>query len=122
MRTLQEIKDKSAKMQSYLEESPGSEPNEIIDRMEKLNVLIALSGVLLSEAKYHQDSVVNKALKATIDRFDSWTASTINKFASTLAMEENFLVNQLDRINSTAGHQLDALRSILSYRKAEMTL
>ena len=48
--------------------------------------------------------------------------STINKFVTTAAKDQNFLVNWLDRINSSSVHQLDGLRSILSYRKAEMTI
>ena len=38
-----------------------------------------------------------------------------------LLKEYNYLVNWLDRINATATHQLDALRTIISYRKTEFS-
>jgi len=51
-----------------------------------------------------------------------WSTTIIHKKIDALCREENFLVNRFDRINSSAVHQIDALRSILSYRKAQMSL
>jgi hypothetical protein len=48
--------------------------------------------------------------------------SLITKFVNTNAKEVNYLVNWADRVNASATHQLDAIRTIVSYRKAEMNL
>jgi hypothetical protein len=89
--------------------------------MELLAILVAQSGQCLAEAKYHQDQVINGEIGQAIDRMytDKLSATTINQFVKTSAKEYNYLVNWLDRINATATHQLDALRTIISYRKTE---
>ena len=113
-----------SKMQTYLETPAGHEPQELIDRIEYLNILIAKSGQLLAEAKFIQDEVVNKGLlQAMEDGLDKkLTPSLINKFVSSSAKNINYLVNWADRINSSATHQLDGIRTIISYKKAELNL
>lgn len=120
----EELLSKAIKFQAYLEKKVGSEPNELIERVELLSILIAQSGQCLANAKYLQDQVINgtimEALKSAYD--DRLSASTINQFVKSSAKEFNYLVNWLDRINSTATHQLDSTRTIISYRKSEMNL
>lgn len=120
----EELLNKAEKFQAYLEKKVGSEPNELIERVELLSILIAQSGQCLANAKYLQDQVINgtimEALKSAYD--DRLSASTINQFVKSSAKEFNYLVNWLDRINSTATHQLDSTRTIISYRKCEMNL
>jgi len=111
-------------MQTYLETPAGHEPQELIDRIEYLNILIAKSGQLLAEAKFIQDELVNKGLlQAMEDGLDKkLTPSLINKFVSSSAKNINYLVNWADRINASATHQLDGVRTIISYKKAELNL
>jgi hypothetical protein len=123
--SLQFLHDKAAKMQAYLVDTYDSQnPNDLIQRLEYLQILVAESGQLLAESKWYQDKIVNGAivesLKQAYDK--SLSPSTINKYVNTTARDYNYLVNVFDRINSTATHQIDALRSIISYRKAEMQL
>jgi hypothetical protein len=122
MLSIEELQETAVKMQKYLETKPGSEPNDLIERAENLSVLIAKSGQCLADARYIQDMVVNGAILEAIQRAyeEKLSASTINKFVATAAKTQNHLVNWFDRINSAAVHQLDSLRSILSYRKTEM--
>jgi hypothetical protein len=122
MLSIEELQETAVKMQKYLETKPGSEPNDLIERAENLSVLIAKSGQCLADARYIQDMVVNGAILEAIQRAyeEKLSASTINKFVVTAAKEQNHLCTWFDRINSAAVHQLDSLRSILSYRKTEM--
>lgn len=115
---------KSEKFQKYLEEKPGTEPNDLIERASLLSILIAQSGNCLADAKFIQDEIVNGAIMEAIQKFysDKLSPSTVNKFVTTAAKEANYLVNWLDRINATATHQLEGIRSMLSYRKAEMSM
>jgi len=124
MFTKEEIQEKAGKMQSYLELKSGSEPNDLIERAENLAILIAKSGQCLADAKYLQDNIVNGAIMEALQKAyeERLSPSTINKFVLTAAKEFNYLVNWLDRINATATHQLDAVRTLISYRKAEMNL
>jgi hypothetical protein len=123
MKTKEELLEKAKRMQAYLEEKPGTEPNEIIEKIENLSILISQSGDLLSQAKYIQDSVISSEIMNALKEGyqDKLTATGLNKLINSLAKEENYLVNLFDRINAAATHQLDGCRSILSYRKTEFS-
>jgi hypothetical protein len=124
MYSKEELHTTAAKMQTFLETKPGSEPNDLIDRMENLSVLIAKSGNCLADAKYLQDMVVNGAIMEALKKSyeERLSPSTINKFVTTAANDLNYLVNLYDRLNSSASKQLMSLNVLLSYRKAEMTM
>jgi len=122
--TKEQLTESATKMQGYLEKKAGSEPNDLIDRAENLAILIAKSGQCLASAKYLQDTVVNGAIMEALQKAyeERLSSSTINKFVQSAAKDFNYLVNWLDRINATATHQLDAIRTIISYRKSELNL
>ena len=110
--------------QAYLEKKIGPEASDLLERVEMLSILIAQSGQCLANAKYLQDQVINgtimEALKNAYE--ERLSPSTINNYVKTSAKEYNYLVNWLDRINSTATHQLDSTRTLISYKKAELNL
>lgn len=124
MNTQEDLKNKATRMMDYLEMPAGSDPLEIMRRMENLNIMVAQAGRCLADAKYYQDQVVNKTIHEAIkNAFDEkLSPSVINKYVNTAAKEHNYLVNMFDRINAAAVHQIDSLRSILSYKKSEMLL
>ncbi len=124
MYSKEQLTAKAEKMQAYLQENPGTEPNDLINRLTKLNILLSQSGQCLADAKYHQDIIVNGAIMEAVQKAyeQKLGQSVINKFVTTAAKDFNYLVNLFDRINSSAVHQIDSLRSILSYRKSEMVL
>jgi hypothetical protein len=118
-----DLTEKADAMNKYLQKQVGDEPNEIMERIELLGIMISQSGECLALAKHMQDSIVSsEIMKAVKDGYlDKVSATVMNKLVGALAKEENFLVNQFDRINSSAAKQLDGLRSILSYRKTEFS-
>lgn len=124
MKTIEQLKDKAQLMIEYLEKPYGVEPEELLERMSYLGIMIAQSGQCLADAKYYQDSIVNGAIMDAIQKAyeQKLSPSTINKFVTTAAKEQNYLVNLFDRINATATHQLDSVRTAISYKKAEMNL
>ena len=119
----EELKEKADKMTTYLQLKSGSEPNELIERIEMLSILISRSGECLAAAKYYQDTIISSAIMGAIkDGYsDKLGISVLNKFVASLAKEENFLVNQFDRINSSGAKQLAGLITVLSYRKTEFS-
>lgn len=122
--TSEELKIKADKMQSFLEQKASDQEEGLIDRLDLLQVLLAQSGNYLAEAKYLLDVRKNDSITQSLKDAlaGDWSTTIIHKKIDALCREENFLVNRFDRINSTAVHQIDALRSILSYRKAQMNL
>lgn len=122
--TIEQLTSKAERMQKFLDEEPGNEPNVLIRRSELLGILLSQSGKMLADAKYYKDTIINGAIMEAIQKAynEKLSPSTINKFVETASKDQNYLVNWIDRINATATHQIDSLRSVLSYRKAELTL
>ena len=123
-RSKEELFKIAENMQVYLETETGPEPQHLIDRAELLTILIAKSGQCLAEAKYIQDQVINAGLMNAIGEGleTKLSPSLINQFVKSNAKEVNLLVNWFDRINAAATHQLDSTRTIISYKKAELSL
>ena len=104
-------------MQLFIEAEPPTEPQAISQRMSELSVRMARSGYLLSKAKYEQELAMLKAsrLKDLIP-----LAPSIQEILRASCAEENKVVNMLDRINRTCVHQVDILRTQLSFEKEQM--
>src|SRR6185295_5922562 len=122
--SIESLKEKADRMQKYLEETTPSEPNDLIDRTEKLNILIAQSGKMLADAEWYRDEIVNSAIMKSIkdSMEEKLSATVLNQYIKTTARDYNFLVKWIDRINATATHQIDSIRTIISFRKAEMVM
>src|SRR6185436_6963400 len=90
--TLQHLHDKAARMQAYLVETYDSQdPNGLIQRLEYLQILIAESGQLLSEAKWYQERIVNDTIMESIKKAyeEKLSPSTINKYVNSAAKDYN---------------------------------
>lgn len=117
----EQLQIKADKMNAYLQTRASSEPQDIIDRIELLAIMISESGGLLAEANYHRDTIIHSSIMNAVKEgyAEKLTPTALNKLVSSLAKEENYLAKVFDRINASATHQLDGLRSVLSYRKQE---
>lgn len=119
-----QLKETAAKMQAFLERELPSEPNDLIEALNLVDILMAKSGQMLADAKYYKDTVVNSAIMQAIKEAynEKLSASTINKYVESVARDQAYLVNWIDRINATATHHKDSIRTIISYRKKELEL
>jgi hypothetical protein len=123
--TPNQLYEKAKSMQSFLEEKPSDQDEGLITRLEHLQILSAQSGKMLADAKYWLDTKKNDAITQTLKDalIEEWKSrSTINKKIDALCREENYLVALFDRINSSATHQMDSLRTVISYRKEQMRM
>jgi hypothetical protein len=118
------IRTKITGFNKYLEQSSPKEDEKLIERLELLQVLLAQSGKYLADAKLLRDEQVQQAIKGVVSDPDMVGLSNtlMNEYVKSSAKDLNYLVNSLDRINSAAVHQIDSVRSILSYRRSQMTL
>ena len=124
MLTIEQLKDKAAALSSWLQEKHDSDPEKLVERMDNLGRLMAVSGQCLADAKYYQDSVINGAIMEALQKAyeERLSPSTINKFVTTAAKDLNYLVNSFDRINASAVHLLDAVRTAISFEKSKMNI
>ena len=122
---INELKEEARAIQSFLEINCSDNPDEIIDRIKELSSIIARSGVMLAEAKKlyrrkRSSEIANTIINIAKQQYLSATAQ--NALVESIAEEEAFLVDWLDRINAACTLQADALRSILSYEKENLRL
>lgn len=112
-------------MQDYLEIECSDNPAEVMERLKTISVYQARSGVMLAEAKRIYRRKVSSEIASTIINIakqNYLSATAQNALVSSIASEEAYLVDWLDRLNATCKHQQDALRSILSYEREQLRL
>ena len=90
---------------------------EISERITSLNVYLARTSVLLSEAQYLFDVKFASETEKLIGN-ESLSPSTINNLGKSRCAIENKLLKLTERINRTIIHQLDSIRSQLSFLKS----
>jgi hypothetical protein len=123
--TINDLKSECEDMQAELECMTPDELNAVIERAKRLAVYHARSGYLLAEAKKLYRDKKSSEIAQTIVKIakEGYLAGRAqNALVDSIAQEEAYFVDHLDRINSTRVHQLDLMRSIISKEKEEMRM
>lgn len=110
-------------IQSYLEITCSEQPEEVKERLTVLSVHCARSGKMLSDSKYILAEKLKGEFTELIEQLgkgSGLTARAVNKLIDSMARDEQYLVNWIERINRTTVHQIDLLRSLLSYEKEQI--
>lgn len=114
------MKDEAKEIQEYLQITCSNNPEEMIERMTNLMVYMARSGEMLAEAKTllrkKKTSEINNTIIA-IAKQSHLSGRVQNALLESICEEESYMVDWIERINRTCTHQIDALRSLLSYEK-----
>lgn len=117
----QEIKEIS----DYLNITCSNNPQEIQERISTIMVYMMRTGEMLADAKKmlrrkKSDEIQNTIIQ--IAKENCLSAKIQNALLESIAEDEAFLVDRLDRLNASCVHQLDALRTLLSYEKEALRL
>ena len=110
-------------MQAFLEAHyPADNPAAVTERFNDLSVYMARSGKLKADAEHHYNALVESSLMAALRKAheETMSTSTLNKYVEALARDSKFLLTWADRVNRSATHQHEGLRSIISSLRAEM--
>lgn len=117
------MKEEAQKIQDYLDVTVSSDPAELVDRIATLMTYMSRSGEMYARAKKilraKKTNEISKTI-LTIAKEQCLSASVQNALLDSICEEEAFMVDWLDRINRSCTHQLDSLRSLLSYEKEQM--
>jgi hypothetical protein len=122
MRELAYYNESYEKMVNYLAQPMPKEIDLIIDRLDKLGILMTRAGQYLTDVSYKIDEVVDIECQTNIELLDKYSASTFNMMVKAKGKDWNRLKIGFDKCCSASVHQIDAIRSILSFEKAKMTL
>lgn len=117
------LKKEAKNMQDFLEIHCSDDPNEYTERIKSLSVYMARSGQMLADAKLLYNKKVTSEIGETIikiakEQFLSATAQ--NALVKSIAQDEQYLVDWIERINRTCYHQIEALRTLISLAKEEL--
>lgn len=118
MRSLNEITKQLKEVGDFIASNYGMEGVELTERIRSLNGYHALMPELIADAEYH----LSEKIAETTDKIDftdkSNNATRINLIINKNTLTEKRLVRLAERVNATLTHQLDAIRSQLSYLKS----
>lgn len=122
---MENLLQEARQIQSYLEIECSNNPEEIEERLSAISVYKARSGEMLAHAKKlyrrkRSSEIANTIINIAKQQFLSATAQ--NALVESIAEEEAYLVDWLDRINAACTMQSDALRSVLSYEKESLRI
>ena len=122
---IQTLNAEAKEISGYLQTTLQGSPEEIQQRIADTMVYVARTGEMLAEAKRMLRRRKSEEIQNTIiaiARENCLSAKVQNALLDSIAEEEAFLVDTLDRLNATATHQLDALRTLLSYEREGLRL
>jgi energy-converting hydrogenase Eha subunit C len=117
------MNEEAKKIQEYLDITVSSDPAELVDRIATLMTYMSRSGELLALAKKQLRSRKTSEISKTIIAIakEQFLSATVqNALLDSICEDEAFLVDWLDRINRSCTHQIEGLRSLLSYEKEQM--
>ncbi|MDR2652688.1 MAG: hypothetical protein LBC68_10330 [Prevotellaceae bacterium] len=123
--TLEDLSIEAQNIQYVLESIIPTDINAVIEHAKQLAVFHARSGQMLADAKLllrkkKASEIADMIIKIAKEGYLS--AKGQNALIDTIAQEEAYLVDWLDRINANCVHDLDLCRSIISKAKEEMRM
>lgn len=125
MTKYESLLQEAMEIQSYMEITCSDNPDEIIERIKYIGVYRARTGVMLAEAKRmyrrkRSSEITEKIIEIARQGFLS--AKVQGAIIDSIAEDEAYLVDFIDRLNASCTHEQDALRSILSYERENLRL
>jgi hypothetical protein len=112
-------------IQSFAEITVSDNPQEIAERMISLGVYIARSGKMLADAKYHLNKKRKDETMQLIELILSnkkLSAKVQNSLIDSICRDEQYLVDWIERLNRSVTHQMEEMRSLLSYEKENLRI
>jgi hypothetical protein len=122
---IDELQKEATEIQAYLDITVSSNPEEMTERLSMLMSFMSRSGEMLAKAKKilraRKTEEINKTIIA-IARASYLSAHVQNSLLDSICEEESYMVDWIERLNRSCTHQIDGLRSLLSYEKEELRL
>ena len=115
--TIEQLEKEAKEIDEFLNLTCSEQPEEALERGNDLLVYLARSGKMLSDAKYWQDQAKKESILNDLQDKLDLSPSIFKELLQASLKRENYLVNWVERINRTCVHQIDFLRTIVSYAK-----
>ena len=119
------LQEEAQQIQDYLDIECSENPEEVLERIRAIMPYISRTAFMLAEAKKalrrKKASEISNTI-INIAKEQCLSAKVQNTLIDSIAEEEAYLVDWLDRLNAAATHQVDALRSILSFERENLRI
>lgn len=119
------LQEEAQQIQEYLDTTCSVNPEEVLERIRAIMPYISRTAFMLAEAKKalrrKKASEISNTI-INIAKEQCLSAKVQNTLIDSIAEEEAYLVDWLERLNAAATHQVDALRSILSYERENLRI
>jgi len=122
---MEELRIEAKIIQAYLDITVSDNHEEMAERLASLMAYLSRTGEMLAKAKKilraRKTSEINDTI-ISIAKAAHLSASVQNALLDSICEEESYLVDWIERLNKACTHQMDGLRSLISYEKEEMRL
>lgn len=119
------LQEEAQQIQDYLDITCSENPEEVLERIRAIMPYISRTAFMLAEAKKalrrKKASEISNTI-INIAKEQCLSAKVQNTLIDSIAEDEAYLVDWLDRLNAAATHQVDALRSILSFEREQLRI
>lgn len=119
------LQEEAQQIQDYLDITCSENPEEVLERIRAIMPFISRTEFMLAEAKKalrrKKASEISNTI-INIAKEQCLSAKVQNTLIDSIAEDEAYLVDWLDRLNAAATHQVDALRSILSFERENLRI
>lgn len=119
------IIEEAQHIQGYLDTTCSENPEEVLEKIRVIMPYISRTAFMLAEAKKALRAKKSDEIQAQICEIVNLqflSAKVQNALLDSIAKEEAYMVDWLERLNAAATHQVDALRSILSYEREQLRI
>lgn len=123
--TIDDLIKEAKEIQDYIDITCSDNPLEIQERMRIIATFMSRTAFMLAQAKKLLRKRKTEEISNTIiaiAKESCLSAKVQNALLDSIAEEEAYLVDWLDRLNAAATHQIDTLRSLLSYEKENLRI
>jgi hypothetical protein len=118
--SLDDLEREALEVDSFLKVTCSEDPNEALQRGNDLSVYLARTNKMLADSKHWCDEAININTILVHQTYKTMSPTIQKKLIESMCKRENYLVTFVDRLNRTAVHQLDFVRTIISLAKEEM--
>jgi len=122
---MEELRTEAETIQAYLDITVSNSHEEMAERLSILMAYLSRTAEMLARAKMilraRKTSEINNTIIA-IAKAAHLSASVQNALLDSICEEESYLVDWIERMNKACTHQMDGLRSLISYDKEELRL
>ena len=118
--TLEDLEKEALEIDSFLNITISDDMNECVERGTDLLVYMTRTGKMLADAKYWLNKAKSGLIVDNFRKNSTMAPSVMVKLIDSALIQENYMVDWIERLNRSCVHQLDFIRTMISKTKEEM--